>query len=160
MDKKVLISAALQRLMRAAFISPKHFTSTRKTWRAPARSVFWPTGQDITDWGLRSTAAHAGSKIPAGALLLSLHPMRKGCGGYHFFLLVISKTLETKQKWAPTCRSTVYLSPDFAPIWLIGASFPLSPPPLLSGFHPARRSTGCPYGAASLAGKGKKWRYL
>lgn len=93
----------------------------------------------------------------------SCHRIPRGSGGWGgvlpLFLSVISKTSETKQKCTPTRRSTVRLSPDFPPEinWkLIGASFSPLPPPLLSGFPAACRSTGCPYGSTPRCSKSSR----
>lgn len=118
----------------------------------------WGFGQQVRTSPTGGYAAlwpRTGSKIPSP--LLSPHPTRKRCvWGVLLFLSVISKTSETKQKCTPTRRSTVRLSPDFPPVWLIGASFPLSPPPLLSGFPAACRSRGCPYGSTLRCSKSSR----
>lgn len=96
-----------------------------------------------TGWGLQSIMALHLKKNPIWSPALVTASHKEGVGSAAFSLNYF-KDRGKKQKWAPTQWSTVYLSPDFPPVCLVGVSFPLSLPPLLTSFHRVCQSWGCP----------------
>lgn len=98
----------------------------------PCEAGFCPTGQEVTNGGLHSTVA----PHPAGALLLSPHPRRKGCGGTTFPLDSFT-AIGTKAEMSTTLQKYSLPSSRFPPSLVNWRAFPSSPPAPRNGFLPA-----------------------